>query len=275
MEIQSDMTCDNEQKPAPSIIENNINSYIDNKTDNLLCIDIGNSRMKIFDGETLLHSISNKGNLEIRLLNILSNMDVDRVIYSSVNAESESVLTDVLYRLKISYSKANELIISYTNIDFSGVQGMGIDRKLGLIAALKQSQSPIITVDFGTCITVNVLDANNKCLGGNIFPGMQTQANALQHFTSALPRVVVQYTQDIIGDNTNDAILSAIINITLNGLNAHINNISKTYFPDREVQIIFTGGISRVSRWFPYTFPFTVDEFLVLKGMWELGKVIS
>ncbi len=240
----------------------------------LLCIDIGNSRLKLFANGEIINSISNKSNLELKLLNFLSNNPAQKVIYSSVNQNSENILCDVLQRLSIPFSKAKDLVHSYSKIDFSAIEGMGIDRKLSLIAAYAISgKAPLITIDFGTCITVNIIDSQRKCLGGNIFPGLQTQANALNHFTSALPRILIKYTNNLIGDNTDDAILTAIIRVSLEGLNAHIKKIMASYFSNEEVQIYFTGGISSVAKYHNFDFPFTVDPLLVLKGMHELNSV--
>lgn len=255
--------------------DSNIHTSGSNSYDiDLLCIDIGNSRLKLFANGEIINSISNKSNLELKLLNYLSNNPANKVIYSSVNQRSEDILTDVLTRLSIPFSKANDLVQSYSKIDFSNIQGMGIDRKLSLIAAYSICRkAPIITIDFGTCITVNIIDSNCKCLGGNIFPGLQTQANALNHFTSALPRILIKYTNNLIGDNTDEAILTAIIRVSLEGLNAHINKIIATYFPNKDVNIYFTGGISSVARYHNFDFPFSVDPLLVLKGMNELNNI--
>lgn len=237
-----------------------------------ICIDIGNSRMKLFNGEKLINSISNKVDIELELMNSLCNYMPEKIIYSSVNKKSENILKEILYRLKIRNISANELINNYTGIDFSENSGMGIDRKLGLIAAFEIWRTPLITVDFGTCITINILDSNAKCLGGNIFPGLQTQANSLNHFTAALPQIRVSYTNELIGNDTISAMQTAIINLTLEGVNAHISNILKKYFQNQKVNIIFTGGISIISRLHKYNFDFKVDKFLVLKGMWSLSK---
>lgn len=240
-----------------------------------LCIDIGNSRLKIFDGNTTVNSISNKSDMEIELMNYLCNHPPQNIIYSSVNSTAEAILNGVLYRLKINSVKASELMHHYNEIDFSEIKGMGTDRKLGLTAALSEYCPPLITIDFGTCITINIVDNNRKCLGGNIFPGLQTQANALNYFTSALPQIKISYTNEIIGNNTESAMLSAIINITLRGLNSHILNIVDTYFKDMKVKIIFTGGISKIARNYSFDFDYQIDEALVLKGMWKLKKYLS
>jgi len=247
-------------------------TYDNNINNQTICIDIGNSRMKIFDGNKLIKSISNKVDLEIELMNYLCNSMPEKVIYSSVNKASENILKDVLFRLKIKYLSANELINKFTDIDFSNVPAMGIDRRLGLIAAYTTAKCPLITVDFGTCITINVIDEKAICLGGNIYPGLQTQANALYYYTGALPQLRISYTDEIIGKETNIAMQSAIIDISLEGLNAHILKIKKKYFENKEVNIIFTGGISVISKLHKYDFKYKVDELLVLKGMWVLSK---
>ena len=237
---------------------------------NLLAIDIGNSRIKLYKGNRLF-SISNKSDIELTLMDYLCNNCSNQIVYSSVNKQSEQILLEVLYRLKIDYIKIEELIDKSTRIDFSSVSGMGTDRKLGLISAAKLVPPPIITIDFGTCITINVVDANFKCIGGHIIPGLITQTKALNTFTSALPQIMLNYSGNLIGTDTESAINTGILNITFKGINAQVLDICKTFPSHAQPSIILTGGISELANKFPFSFPYKWDDSLVIKGIWALG----
>ena len=242
----------------------------DKNKKHIIAIDIGNSRMKLFNGSKV-YSISNKNDIELALMDNLCNCCPSEIIYSSVNKVSEQILLGVLYRLQIPVLKAEDLIAQHTKIDFSQVTGMGTDRRLGLIAATKIVPPPIITIDFGTCITINIVDSNYKCLGGHILPGLITQTKALNTFTSALPQIMLNYTGELIGSNTESAINTGILNITLKGINAHILDICAEIFPNQQPSIILTGGISELANKFPFTFPYKLDDSLVMKGIWGLS----
>lgn len=69
---------------------------------------------------------------------------------------------------------------------------MGVDRWLALLAAHAQVAGPVIIVDAGTAITVDILSAEGSHAGGYIMPGLSLLAGALQagtrevHFDNAL-----------------------------------------------------------------------------------------
>lgn len=56
---------------------------------------------------------------------------------------------------------------------------LGVDRWLAMIGARQYSGAPLIVVDAGTALTVDLLDANNQHLGGFIVPGMNMAQQAL------------------------------------------------------------------------------------------------
>jgi type III pantothenate kinase len=66
---------------------------------------------------------------------------------------------------------------------------VGLDRLFGAVAArsLVPLGTPAITVDVGTAVTVNLIDADGVFQGGAIFPGPRLMARALNEFTAKLP----------------------------------------------------------------------------------------
>lgn len=70
---------------------------------------------------------------------------------------------------------------------------VGIDRVFGALAArsLVPPGTPAITVDVGTAVTVNVVDADGAFRGGAIFPGPRLMALGLHQHTARLPLVEV------------------------------------------------------------------------------------
>src|SRR5574344_748611 len=102
----------------------------------ILAADVGNSRIKFFDGGHFA-SISDRRQTEDGILDFVCNRPTELVVYSSVNNFAEKILLDTLYRAKIRAVNVEPLLACETSIDFSGVSGMGIDRKLGLLAAIQ------------------------------------------------------------------------------------------------------------------------------------------
>jgi type III pantothenate kinase len=66
---------------------------------------------------------------------------------------------------------------------------------------------PAVSIDFGTCITAEVVDARKRFLGGAIFPGRLLLRRSLNLYTSKLPFVeLADELPPCPGANTADAI---------------------------------------------------------------------
>lgn len=213
----------------------------------LACIDIGNSRTKLRIGNENYKFVNNKLDKNI-IKELALEYNIDALYYSSVNNPTLSKLVKIINYINDKYDKNIELIDSVellkdqTILDFSDVEGMGSDRKLGLIAAQKIIVPPLITIDCGTAITVNILSVTKKVLGGAILPGLYTSALALNHFTSKLPLVGVEISSYNIINNTYGAVNFGVKSATLGGLEYAITQIKEDVFAGKVVPVIFTGG---------------------------------
>ena len=94
-------------------------------------------------------------------------------------------------------------------VDFSLVDAstLGQDRVANAVYLAAQARLPAVTLDFGTCITAEVVDARKRFLGGPIFPGRTLARKALHAYTSKLPLVeLADELPPCPGANTVDAI---------------------------------------------------------------------
>lgn len=229
-----------------------------------LLADIGNSRVKFKRGDLIIaFEYFTDG-----LTDFLSSIGKEvggAFYYSSVNKESEKyILGNLKDKIELIENVSN-LIDNNTQIDFTGITGMGTDRKLSLIAVHKISDSPIVTVDCGTAVTVNLLDETNICLGGVILPGFYTQSKALHNFTSNLPLVEELSNRGYFGKNTDDAIRYGILNAIVGGIKTTIDHSSFSSVPD----VVVTGGYGEIikNRLLNYYPNVVYDEHLVIKGI--------
>lgn len=237
-------------------------------SDNKILADFGNSRVKIVTNKGIVAYEYGSSELDSFLDNVDTKNKV-RFCYSSVNKVDSNEIVEKLKDKGLEAVNIADIIDKSYPIDFTGVTGMGTDRKLSLLAVHKLSDSPTVTVDCGTAITVNLLDEENKCTGGVIFPGYYTQAKALKEFTSGLP-LIKEIVQNELkyGDNTDDAIRNGIMNSIIGGIVYTIQNSPFSAVPD----IFITGGygkhlINGLSKYYPNVIH---DEHLVLKGMEQL-----
>jgi len=94
-------------------------------------------------------------------------------------------------------------------VDFSRVDAstLGQDRIANAVCLAAKATLPAVSLDFGTCITAEVVDAQKRFLGGAILPGRTLTRRALKLYTSKLPAVeLADELPPCPGANTVDAI---------------------------------------------------------------------
>ena len=128
------------------------------------------------------------------------------------------------------------------NVDFP--EKVGIDRLLAAFAATEKfGDSPMLIIDAGTAITVDVVQ-DQTFYGGAILPGLAILSETYPKISGKLPLVSVAdsflKTQPLYpGKNTEDAILNGLYWGTIGA----IRQFYEMRFPQREnARLILTGG---------------------------------
>lgn len=83
---------------------------------------------------------------------------------------------------------------------------VGTDRVVSAAAAYAVVEDAVVVADFGTAITIDLVDENGVFLGGVICPGFEMSARTLEENTAQLPRTKLQKPKAPYGKNTVDAI---------------------------------------------------------------------
>ena len=117
---------------------------------------------------------------------------------------------------------------------------LGVDRIALVAAAVKQfPNTNVLIIDAGTCITFDFVDVNASYLGGAISPGIKMRYKALNKFTANLPLIDALELHDFIGKNTEESIISGV----LNGVKNEINGIIEDYYLKYlDLTVVLTGG---------------------------------
>lgn len=212
----------------------------------ILCIDAGNSRIKwqltdngkqiamgvqrtstILDGEDLQLS-EIKPPTEIRIVSVAGD-GIVKSLYQQLKKK---------FSIPIRFAKVSatvgELSCAYEDPD-----SLGTDRWLAMAAAYQQYQEPLMVVDAGSAITMDIIGPDGQHIGGYIAPGLTLMHNALWQNTSDV-RVVGSGLEELWmpGKNTQQAVnrgcLLAAVS-TIESLAAQ--------FP---VRIILTGGDGKI-----------------------------
>lgn len=84
-------------------------------------------------------------------------------------------------------------------------ESIGADRLANAMAAARLRGGPVVVVDFGTAVTLDVVDAECRYLGGVIAPGVSAMTEYLHEKTALLPRVTLAEPSTAIGRSTEEA----------------------------------------------------------------------
>jgi pantothenate kinase type III len=204
--------------------------------------DLGNSRLKVLTDDNLLTFPLGEDFYD-ELTNLVNNKVF---VYSSVNAQVEEILLEKLKAKSIKLKKI--LLEDLANlISFEGIEGIGLDRALGLAGALSLCEPPIITIDCGSALTVNILDKNSRFLGGIIMPGLITQAESLRMINPILFPTNFSIPNDLIPKNTNDNVVSGIINSLQGGVTKYLSEVFKELgWLKSNIPVFVTGGYREI-----------------------------
>ena len=153
----------------------------------VLTIDIGNTKAKyaVFNDKNIVEShVFNPISDDLKHL-LQQHPNINKGIISSVGGMVQDCLQQ-LGDIKIIVLNSNtKLPFSLT---YKEKTKIGADR-LALVAAAyaeKPHQNSLV-IDIGTCITYDILTADDRHLGGPISPGMQLRFKAMHEHTALLP----------------------------------------------------------------------------------------
>ena len=159
-----------------------------------LLLDVGNTRIKWRMGDTegwVAHTQDGWGNQFIEEWGALaapSQVFVGSVANAQVNAVIEQCVKQ-FWRLEIIKLQSQAECCG-VRIQYADPQRFGVDRFAALVAARAEfPDRPLIVLDAGTAITLDVLDASGLHQGGVIMPGLHGLSASLERSTAMLPKV--------------------------------------------------------------------------------------
>lgn len=240
----------------------------------LLAVDIGNTNFKtgLFKGEEL-SNFAVHDNFSL-LFSKIRNIKFEYVAVSSVVPDK----TDSLKAWLKEELNLNPFIITKDSqfsleIDYETPETLGLDRICSAEGAMElcknsnrfQEKTILVTIDFGTATTINIVNYPGIFLGGLIAAGINTMFNSLTKGTAQLPRSDVNDYSSLIAKSTAGSLASGVINSTLGMIEKSLEHIKKN-FDARNIIVFTTGGNARqIMPYLPGNF--ILDETLVLKGI--------
>ena len=207
-----------------------------------LTIDQGNSSAKVsvFDGNDIV-AVARFDLLSISaLVRIIKNYDVRAVAYSSVRKPDGRIME--LLRKKVKkFIYLDENTPLPVKIDYDTPHTLGHDRIAAAVGAVTCAPGRnVLIVDAGTAVTLDIVTADGRFLGGNISPGLHMRFEALNNYTSRLPLVDYKGELPLIGHNTVTAIRAGVVGGLVSEIESFIDKISARIGGD--LVVVFTGG---------------------------------
>ena len=189
----------------------------------LLAIDIGNTNLVIGcirDDEILFKMriatdrtrTSDQYGVEIK--NMIETFGVkvsdisDCIISSVVPPVFNSVRTGLIKVLGKQPMVVGPGLKTGLNIHMDVPSQVGSDRIVIAVAALAQFKAPLVLMDLGTATTIEVVEPDNRYMGGVIVPGVKVSLDALTSRASQLPGISLDQPKHVIGKNTVDCMRS-------------------------------------------------------------------
>lgn len=183
----------------------------------LLAIDIGNTNtnLGLFNKERLLRGYSipteQKSYLST-LKKIFDRNKIDDAIVCSVVPKSTLILEKELRKIsgKSPQVTGRDIVVPIKNL-YRKPKQVGQDRLVNAYAGIVLYDAPLIVVDFGTAITLDVISKNKEYLGGVILPGLEISLDALVKRAALLPKIKLNKPKEFIGRDTKSSMLSGMI----------------------------------------------------------------
>ncbi|MDP8238984.1 MAG: type III pantothenate kinase [Candidatus Hatepunaea meridiana] len=131
---------------------------------------------------------------------------------------------------------------SFLNVRYSDPRQVGADRLCNAYAGYHHYGGPLIIVDFGTAVTLDVVAEDSGYLGGIILPGPRTAARVLHSRTAQLPQVSLRFPDKLIGVSTDHSIQAGLTWGMVDMIDGLIERISIEL--GKEPYVVSTGGLA-------------------------------
>ena len=172
----------------------------------LYVIDAGNSRIKLgYCFKSNIIDIQYFNDISLLLEKIEQNIPI--AVSSVLNAE-----------FKNNFQTKNNPVFWLNNqvklpfkINYLNPETLGVDRICNVAALSKiNNLSNRLSIDLGTCIKFDFLNAKNEYEGGSISPGLQLRFKALNLFTENLPLIEPSTYVNLVGNSTKLSIQAGV-----------------------------------------------------------------
>ena len=224
----------------------------------LLAIDIGNTNILIggirddkiiFKARIATDRTRTSDQYGVEIKNMIEafgasiNEISDCIISSVVPPVFNSVRTGVIKIIGKQPMVVGPGLKTGLNIHMDVPSQVGSDRIVIAVAALAEYKAPLILIDMGTATTIEVVEPENRYMGGLIFPGVKISLDALTSRTAQLPGISLDQPKQVIGKNTVDCMRSGMMYGSAAMLDGLVDRIEAEL--GHSSTLIATGGLAQ------------------------------
>jgi type III pantothenate kinase len=150
-------------------------------------------------------------------------------------------------------------------IDYPHPETIGPDRLANAVAVSHLFGVPAVVIDFGTAVTLDVVDRQRNYVGGIIAPGLAVMTDYLHEKTALLPRIQVRETRAALGKSTEEAMRIAAVHGYRGLIRALLGRVQEELQCQR-LPVVATGGYAKfMARGLPEIT--AVNPVLTLEGL--------
>ncbi|MCF7811665.1 type III pantothenate kinase [bacterium] len=142
---------------------------------------------------------------------------------------------------------SDPLIISvescpFLEVNYDDPRQVGADRLCNAYAGFHYYGGPLIVVDFGTAVTLDIIAEEGAYQGGIILPGPLGAARSLHQKTAQLPMVSLKFPDKLIGTTTDNSIRTGVTWGIVDMVDSLIERINAELGVKQKV--VSTGGLA-------------------------------
>ena len=206
----------------------------------LLCIDIGNtlSKAAVYAGDRVVETCSGPTLDVARLAAWKHEYGLNHAMLSAVSDNPKLPLDDLRAMFTLHYPK--QVGNLPFKIAYSTPETLGADRLACMMGAyVLYPDRPVLVLQCGTCLTMDLLADGSVYAGGSISPGLRMRFKALNGYTARLPLVEADTEAGLSGDSTVTSIQSGVWQGYLSECEGMIGKYNAIY---EHLMVIITGG---------------------------------
>ncbi len=194
------------------------------------------------------------------------------LIISSVIPSRTQRFLEFIYCLGCVPILFQKMHYSYLPITLVNPQQIGTDLIANAVGAWIRVQQACLIVDFGTALSVTMVNDEGMLCGVSISPGLQVALNALLHNTEQLEQIPLEFPESILGKDTIQAIQVGTIwgyQFLVEGIVAQAKKELGEH-----TKVFITGGLSQLFSQKLSPDLYQHDLNLTLDGIYHIGQLI-